>query len=178
MTIKMKKPLTAGAAVLLCAAALLCGCGDKPSADTPANTSAAETAPAQTETALTAAGIFEELGKSGLCEELDTTVLFGTDAFASACPKLYGTDPSALTDGGVMFVGAGTIADEVSVLGGGEGLTELLKNRADIRAGDFSGYAPEEQTKAQNAIVFEHKGLSVLVISDRAEEIKKAIIAM
>lgn len=177
----MRQTVIKRAAAVLCAAAMLSACGGSDAPETHTGQTGTITTAAQTEaaeTSPTAAAIFEELNKSGLCAEMDSTVLLGTDTFSGACSKLYGIEPSELTDGGVMFVGAGTSADEVSVLAGGEGLGELLKKRAEIRAGDFAGYAPEEQKKAQNAIVFTHKGLAVLVISDSAEEIKKAILSM
>jgi hypothetical protein len=143
------------------------------------NATAFESA-ADEEALITAAEIFESLNAGELCGEMDTTAMLGSEMFDSACEKLYGTAVSELTDGGVMFVGAGTLADEVSVLCGGDtaALTALLRQRAARRAEEYGGYAPAEKEKAESALIFEHKGCSVLVISDRAEEIKKSITAM
>ena len=188
--------------IMLCAAAVFCGCGSSGTADAKQTTAAqiSETGTAQTvdsasaavveettsaaesvpeeETSLTAAEVFDTLRKSGLCDELDAVETLGGETFDGVCEKLYGIAPSELSEGGVMFVSSGTLADEVSVLGGKEGLADLLKERGASRAKEFEGYAPEEHTKAEKAIVFEHKGLSVLVISDNADKIKKSILAM
>ena len=96
------------------------------------------------------------------------------------CQLIVRHVPLELTYGGVMFVGAGTLADEVSVLCGGDTAARmaLLRQRAARRAEEYGGYAPAEKEKAESALIFEHKGCSVLVISDRAEEIKKSITAM
>lgn len=127
---------------------------------------------------LSASEVFDMLGKSGLCDELDTKELLGGETFGSVCGNLYGIEADELTEGGIMFVSSGMLADEVSVLGGKEGLSAVLEERVKSRAKDFEGYAPEEQVKAEKAIVFEHKGLSVLVISDNADKIKKSILSM
>ena len=130
------------------------------------------------DTPRTAAEVFDMLQKSGLCAEMDMSLLYGSAEFGDVCEKLYGIPVNELTDGGVMFSEAGTVADEISVLAGKDGLAELLEQRAASRSEEFLGYAPEEQDKASKAVVFEHKGLTVMIISDNADKIKKSILAM
>lgn len=196
----MTGKIFAAAFCAVSAAILFCGCGSAKGAsginrepvpesstaevtETEITSAEQESAPesaADEDALITAAEIFESLNAGELCGEMDTTAMLGSEMFDSACEKLYGTAVSELTDGGVMFVGAGTLADEVSVLCGGDtaALTALLRQRAARRAEEYGGYAPAEKEKAESALIFEHKGCSVLVISDRAEEIKKSITAM
>ncbi len=196
----MTGKIFAAAFCAVSAVILFCGCGSAKGAsgidrepvpessaaevtETEITSAEQESAPesaADEDALITAAEIFESLNAGELCGEMDTTAMLGSEMFDSACEKLYGTAVSELTDGGVMFVGAGTLADEVSVLCGGDtaALTALLRQRAARRAEEYGGYAPAEKEKAESALIFEHKGCSVLVISDRAEEIKKSITAM
>ena len=171
-------------AAILFAAAMLGGCGNttgESGAGTsagqtaaPAATAAADPAPAA-DSALKAEDVFKALDDSGLCGAMDTRYFLGNETFGTVCERLYGVPAASLTTAGIMFSGEGAIADEVSVLGGADGLPDLLSKRIEARANDFKGYAPEEEAKAKKGIVFEHKGLAVLVISDSAENIRAVI---
>ncbi len=167
-------------AACVAAAILFCGCGKGGSGTSQKADGKEETAAAEDESGLTAAVILGCVKVEGLSGEMDTTALHGSDMFNSTCENLYGKDASKFTDGGIMFVGAGTLADELSVLRGKdtESLMKLLRKRAERRAKDYEGYAPAEKDKADSALVFEHKGFAVLVISDRAEEIKEKILSL
>ena len=151
----MKKFLTA---VILTAAVLLCGCGESKTGGD--------------KTALTAKEVFDIVSAEGLCPSADVRAELGSEGFDNACPKLFGIEPSALTDGGIMYVGAGTSADEIAVLGGNGDFRTVLEAHAQSRANDFKGYAPDESDKAKNALIFTEDGLTILVIADNAEEIK------
>lgn len=158
--------------VILAAALLLCGCGNTSGKVTDSkpveNTSQTEQTSSHT-----AAEIFDMLSSSGKADVLDERADFGSDDFTSACPKLYGVAADSLTDGGIMFVSSGQQSDEVSILKGAD--ISVLKDRAETRAKDFEGYAPEESEKAKNAEIFRCGDFAVMIISDNASELKKLI---
>lgn len=124
----------------------------------------------------TVAALFDKLENSGLCEAMDEREQLGGEQFDSACEKLYGQTADKFSDGGIMFNGAGQAADEVSALkSGSEDCGEILSQRVTRRYGDFEGYAPAELEKLDGAQIFEAGGLTILVISDNADEIRKII---
>ncbi len=114
---------------------------------------------------------------------LDTTTAKGDTSeygFDNYCKKLYGgLEPDELEDGAISYASSGGNADEISLLKAKDSskqqeLTQLLKNRIDVRHHDFEGYKPEELEKIDKSRVFEANGYSILVISEDAEKIEEA----
>lgn len=159
-----------GAAVLMfaAAAAICCGCGKK-SDDGGSSANYAN----RTQQTVTAAQLLDTAAESGLAPQLDFRADYGSSDFDEACEKLYGSPLSDFSDGGIMFVSSGESADEISVLSGS--CTDIMESRRDRRAGDFEGYAPEEESKIKDAEIFECGGFTILVIAENADEIKAAL---
>lgn len=161
------------AAVLLALAVAvsLCGCGSREGeqGSEPSAQSAAEQLAAASE-------LMDKLTQSGLCPELDERADIGSDEFATACDKLYGESADKFSDGGIMFVSSGATADELSVLKSDSAdCAELLEQRRQRRYKDFEGYAPAELDKIEKARIFTAGGLTVMVISDKAEEVERLL---
>lgn len=146
------------AAVAVSAVMLLTGCGSG--------------AGKNGSTSRTAAEILDTVSSEGLCPALDTRAELGSEGFDNACPKLFGIESTELTDGGIMYTASGQTADEIAALKGDGDMTQILTEHAKTRAASFKGYAPDEQQKAENALVFDCGGLTVMVIADNAEQIR------
>ena len=116
--------------------------------------------------------MFEIVSSEGLCPSLDTQAVFGSEEFERICPAMFGTDISALSDGGIMYTASGQTADEIAVLSREGDLKAVLSSHAESRAAAFEGYAPAEQQKAKNALIFDCGDMTVLVIADNAEKIR------
>lgn len=156
------------ALILSAAAVLICGgCGKTDGGDV--STAASDSQPQN----VTAAQLLDRAADSGLAPQLDFRADYGSTDFDEACEKLYGSPLGDFTDGGIMFVSSGESADEISVLSGS--CTEIMQARRDRRAGDFEGYAPDEEQKIKDAEIFEYGGFTVLVIAENADEIKAAV---
>lgn len=154
--------------IITAAAILLCGCSAASDGDTVPSSAVSEEKASHN-----AAEIFDMLQSSGKADQLDERADFSSDEFTNACEKLYGVPVESLTDGGIMFSASGQIADEISIIRGGD--ISLLEKRAEARTKDFEGYAPAESLKASNALVFEYGDYAVLIIADNADELKRLI---
>ena len=164
------RPINIAAAVTAAAIALaLTACGKSSKGSESASAPSAEVQ-------MTASELLDKAEASGLCSKPDVRADLGSEVFDNACEKLYGEPAGSFTDGGIMFVGSGAEADEISVLAGKDtDCTELLTQRRDRRYKDFEGYAPDELEKIEQAEIFTVGDLTVLVISDSADEIKELL---
>ena len=176
-----------------CAAAAFASCGDSSSSGSSGSSgSSSGSSHVSHESGSTSDGQQEELTAKEYIDKVlenfpdhlfDTTTAKGdtaADGFDAYCKKLYlGTMPDDLSDGAISYATQGGNADEVSVLKAADPdkqseLTDILKQRLDMRHHDFEGYKPEELPKIEKAKIFEAGGYSILVIADNAEDIEKA----
>ena len=158
-----RKTGAAAALISLITAVILTACGGSAESKNAGGMSASE--------------IFDIIETEQLCPALDTREELGGGTFDSACEKLYGIDPTTLSDGGIMYVSAGTSADEITVLksSDGSGLADILEKHAADRAAVYNGYSPAESEKAAKGIVFTDGDMTILVIADNAEQIKNRL---
>ena len=163
-----------------CAATAFVGCGDSGS-----SSSGAESVPgvSQTQFDLSAKEYLDmalEKAPDSLLDESTAKGDTGSYGFDTFCSKLYGgANIDQIADGAISYASSGGNADEISLLKAKDSskqqeLTQLLKNRIDVRHHDFEGYKPEELEKIDKSRVFEANGYSILVISEDAEKIEEA----
>ena len=166
---------------------MLAGCGESgalsKAGDSPADTSPAEasseaadessTAEAISMTELSAAVTGADSGR------LTGAACIGQELFDSNTKRLYRCELTELADGFIAYNEEGRIADEVSVIRRADGDTtaaeKALTDRRSVRYEDFKGYVPEELPKIENGRVFSAGGYSVLIISDKADELESLL---
>ena len=151
-------------ALLLAAALLLGGCGSGAVSESSADTAAAE---------VTAADLLDGISD----EKLDGIIMAGDEKFDSSAGKLFSVESADILDGGIMYNTEGGYADEISVIKFADGVDgqQIMKDRLESRTSTFRDYRPEELDKLGKAKVLKTGGFDVLIISDRAEEIEKAL---
>jgi hypothetical protein len=162
--------------LILCAAVLavsagLCSCGSDDSSKSGNSDSAVSEAP------LDINSVAQTLEAKS--EDLTKTVMYNDGAFELNCANLYDCEYSDLTGSFIIYNAGGGKADEISVISRKDGDTaaaeKLLKTRSERRYRDFDGYVPEELPKIQDARIFSVGNYSVLIISDKAGELEKAV---
>jgi hypothetical protein len=164
-------------AALCCAVFIagFAGCGSQ-NADSQDSENNASVSSAQTQSAEEIlSGLKDEISESNL----DSSAYFSEEAFENNAKKLYATEYSDLSDGGILYDGTGSTADEISMIKPADGDTDnavsALEARKEMRIRDFTGYKPEELDKIEDARIFSQNGWAVLIISDNADSIEKTL---
>lgn len=178
----MNKRLWA-ASLLICAAvasASMTGCSSA-AEESHASTESQASASVQ-ESEKSAKDILEEISSADEAEIFNASAYFDDDIFKKNCKKLYSFDIDKLSDGGIIYVDSGGLADEISLIKPADGDTayalKALEARKQLRIQDFKGYKPEELDKIENAQIFEAGGYAVFIISDNAEQLAEKIRTM
>ncbi|MGN0623985.1 MAG: DUF4358 domain-containing protein [Oscillospiraceae bacterium] len=181
----MNKRLWA-ASLLICAAvasAAMTGCSSA-KAESSGSTESTESQAAASvqESEKSAKDILQEISSADEAVNFNASAYFDDDIFKKNCKKLYSFDIDKLSDGGIIYVDSGGLADEISLIKPADGDTayalKALEARKQLRIQDFTGYKPEELDKIENAQIFEAGGYAVFIISDNAEQLAEKIRTM
>lgn len=162
------------AAALLSAVLMLGSCGSDNNSSV--GNGGAETTAAgnvQQEKEVSAAEILGSIDN----ELLDGKAVKGEDMFDKNAEKFYGITIDKISDGGILYNSEGSYCDEVSIirLADDPSAEDILKKRLEDRHATFSGYAPEQMPKFEEAEVFVQNGYGVLIISEDHEKIARQI---
>lgn len=177
------KKLLCTASLIICAAVAAAGAAGCSSGKTESPVdSKNKTSDSAAESVKNAKDILEEIKASDEAANFNASAYFDSEVFEKNCKKLYSFKFEKLSDGGIIYVDSGGLADEISLIKPADGDTafaiKALEARKQMRIQDFTGYKPEELGKIENAQIFEAGGYAVFIISDNAEELAEKIKAM